>query len=172
VSRRIVYSRSLEQEVAPLPARTAVVFRFDPPLDPPGPTRGGVPDYAYRGIVDGREAYHMQVSLDRAAIARLVPDREIPARTAFFFDCATDDAFRGLGLYPAALTTAMAALRSAGATRAYIRVHRSNLASIAGIRKAGFSRCGVVVHVAAFGFSIGPLRWRSPGARRRGREPA
>ncbi|HET9952718.1 MAG TPA: GNAT family N-acetyltransferase [Candidatus Eisenbacteria bacterium] len=161
IQERIVYSRSLDSPIRFEPPRTPASFIFDPPLAheaAPGPP---VVDHVYRAVIEGREAYRMRVSLDRDSTAHLVPERDLPPRVVFFYDCLTHSEFRGRGLYPAALTSAMETLRPLGYRRAYIRVHRENQASIAGIEKAGFERCGLIVHVALFGFRVGP--WRRPG---------
>ena len=161
---RIVYVRSLMSPVDQVPARVEATFAFDPPLVDGGvgglATEPPIIDHFFRALVDGREAYRMRVSLDGASTARLVPETDVPPRVVFFYDCFTHADSRGQGLYPASLTSAMRMLADLRYERAYIRVHRGNQASIAGIEKAGFTRCGRIVHAAVFGFPLGP--WKRP----------
>ena len=60
------------------------------------------------------------------------------AGDAFVGPCNTYEPFRGLGLYPSALIFSCDYLSHKGARRCFINTKKTNLASIRGIRKAGF----------------------------------
>jgi len=68
--------------------------------------------------------------------------------------CLTLPAFRGKGLYTAALHAIQEDLVSRGYRRCFICVRYDNVASIRGIEKAGFVRTGSVRLRRAFGFQV------------------
>lgn len=57
---------------------------------------------------------------------------------AYIWDCATLAAYRGQRLYPALLSVMVRELRAAGYWRAWIGMDADNLASQAGVARAGF----------------------------------
>jgi hypothetical protein len=83
--------------------------------------------------------------------------REIPimveSRALMFGPCFTEDAFRGRAMYPRMLQYAVNFLRNRQYGPFYICVSPDNLASIRGIEKAGFTRCGLWVGTKR-GFNI------------------
>ena len=73
------------------------------------------------------------------------------SRDAYIGPCNTYSPFRGRGLYPIALKLACQNLKRRGAGRAFINTKQTNIASIRGIRKAYFSKCGKAFVISLLG---------------------
>lgn len=70
----------------------------------------------------------------------------------FIGPCVTGAEFRGRRIYPRVLRYAVGMLTAQGFGPAYIHTHPNNIASIKGIERAGFSRCGIWSGTRTFGY--------------------
>ena len=70
----------------------------------------------------------------------------------YLYDAFTFDAYRGRNLYPAVLQQILVHGRKTGLRRALIFVLSDNIASIRGVKKAGFKEFQRVTYSTTFGF--------------------
>jgi RimJ/RimL family protein N-acetyltransferase len=73
---------------------------------------------------------------------RMIPLLKEP-RALLIGPCLTEEEFRGRAIYPRVLGAAVGMLRERGWGPFYIHTNPLNAASVRGIEKAGFTRCGV-----------------------------
>jgi hypothetical protein len=74
---------------------------------------------------------------------------------AYIMDCHTSFIFRGKGIYPVVLQRILKDLAEERVNRAYIGCRTSNMASLKGISKAGFSPAKKIRAVRLFGKKVG-----------------
>lgn len=92
----------------------------------------------YAAWVEGELAAYGWVSLEEEAIGELKLRVQLLSGEAYLWDCATALAFRRRRLYTALLTHVVGALRVEGLCRVWIGADMDNVASQAGIARAGF----------------------------------
>ena len=92
----------------------------------------------YAAKCAGTLAAYGWVSLDREAVGELELVIQLPPGDAYVWDCATAPAYRRHHLYTALLVYIAGALRAEGVRRIWIGAAPDNIASHAGIMRAGF----------------------------------
>ncbi|HEX7735762.1 MAG TPA: GNAT family N-acetyltransferase [Ktedonobacteraceae bacterium] len=78
------------------------------------------------------------ITFDEEDIGSLGLKVRLQPGEAYIWDCATLEAYRGQHLYPALLSVMLRDLRAAGYWRVWIGMDADNLASQAGVERAGF----------------------------------
>jgi ribosomal protein S18 acetylase RimI-like enzyme len=92
----------------------------------------------YAASIEGKLAAYAWMSFEEEAIGELDLQVRLLPGEAYLWDCATIPAFRRRRLYTALLAHMVAALRAEGFCRAWIGANVENVASQAGIERAGF----------------------------------
>jgi GNAT superfamily N-acetyltransferase len=115
--------------------------------------------YAWAGVVDGDVA-HVSWLLPPAAIRRDEPRVFRPADDEWEITaCETRPAFRGRGLYPAAIRYLAGVAASRGARLVLMKTTPGNTSSQSGMEKAGLHRAGSVSLIKITGIRT-PFVWR------------
>lgn len=96
----------------------------------------------YAVWVDGKLAHYSWVSFQDTYIGEVHTWLRLAASEAYIYDCYTDAAYRGLGIFPAVLTYAQAQLFQQGIHRIWIAVEPENRSSLKPIMRAGFRLVG------------------------------
>lgn len=102
------------------------------------------------------DAYLLTVDGAPASIGWLIPSadyRRLPVRflalrndEAEIGFCVTHSELRGRGLYPHLVRDLCRTAAASGVRRVFVITGQTNVASQRGIEKAGFARCGTIVH--------------------------
>lgn len=151
--------------------RLAVIFVLDLAAlrarAPEHPFVWELQDGSFNGRLGGCPCYESTVSLAGFQIKGRYAVCFRGDGDAYTGDCLTRPEFRGLGVYPSALAELGVRLHAAGRERLCLFVERDNLASIQGVRKAGFHAVATcrVMRIPGLGVL---RRWRTlPGGQSR-----
>jgi len=94
--------------------------------------------HCYIGRSEGRLVTYGWITFDEELIGGLDLRVRLLPGEAYIWDCATLPGYRGQRLYPALLAHMQRELQHAGYQRIWIGMDADNLASQAGVRRAGF----------------------------------
>jgi ribosomal protein S18 acetylase RimI-like enzyme len=95
-------------------------------------------DRCYGGWRDGQLVHHSWVTRNDSYIAEIRGWVKPGSDEAYIYDCFTDGSCRGLGIFPAVLSTVSGILFDQGVRRVWIAVEAENLSSRKAIERAGF----------------------------------
>jgi RimJ/RimL family protein N-acetyltransferase len=94
--------------------------------------------HCYGGKIENEIATYGWVTFDQETIGELGMNIHLAPGDAYIWDCATLSAYRGQSLYTALLASITRFLRAKGLRRVWIGADADNLASQAGMMRAGF----------------------------------
>lgn len=114
------------------------------------PVRWSHGDICYVAWRDGALVHHSWVTRNDSYIAEIRGWVHPGPDEAYIYDCFTDGSCRGLGIFPAVLSTVGGVLFDKGVQRIWIAVEAENVSSRKAIERAGF-RLACTVSYRRFG---------------------
>jgi GNAT superfamily N-acetyltransferase len=170
--KRLIFEYSMSAQINPISPKLPVEFGFGSTGNvnklvtlPKTNENGHNEQEIYvDGTIEGKEVYHLRISLDRVAMIRLLPCCHVSEKTAFFYDGYTDPHFRGNGIFSAGLNFSLRYLQSHGFEKVYLRTHPMNTSSIRGAERVGFRLIGKAYHLSFFGTPLKPFGRATSGS--------